>query len=150
MHVAYKPEDPTDGEPREWKFDPSRIKASQAEVIENRFGENFDQWVAGVQSGNMRARRVLLWHLLTRDHATLRFEDTPDFYAGELEVSFDVAELVPIRERMAASNLPASKRDAALAAIDLEMTQAMEREAGKAEAPANSSPTSPGDGGSTS
>jgi hypothetical protein len=125
VHVTYKPED---GDQQEWTFDPLRIRASQAELIERRFGENWEAWTGGVQAGNMKARRVLLWHLLSREHPTLRYEDVPDFYAGELLVQHSVAELAEIRARVEKSSLPDDKREIVLAAFDREMTEAMARE----------------------
>ena len=130
MHISYKPDD---GDEQEWDFDPGRVRASVAEMIERRFGENYDAWQAGIQSGNIKARRVMLWHLLTLEHPRLRFEDVPDFYADELRVQFSVAELTLIRDRLQRANLSEDKREQALAAIDLEMTEAMEREEGKAQ-----------------
>jgi len=126
MHVTYKPED---GTSTEWDFDAGRVRASTAEVIEKRYGENWESWVAGVSSGNIRARRVLLWHLLTRDHPTLRYEDTPDFFADELLVQFSSAELAALRERVSKADIAAERRESMLAAIDLETAEAVKREA---------------------
>lgn len=126
MYVTYAPEDGSP--PREWDFDPGRIRASEAEVLERQFGGNWDEFQLGVQAGNMRARRVMLWHLIRRDHPTLRFDDAPDFFADELKVQFTSKELEPIRERLAKANMPAAQREQALTAVDLELTEAMARE----------------------
>lgn len=144
MHVAYKP---ADGDAQSWDFDPRRIPASRAEMIETRFDGTFDEWVVGVQQGLMRARRVLLWHLLSARHPTLKIGDVPDFMAGELEVSYDVDELRPMRESIEQATMPESKRSAALAAIDRMLTEAMAREdaaAGKDPAASEHSLTSGG------
>jgi hypothetical protein len=125
MHVTYAPED---GDRQEWTFEPGRVRSSAAEVMEKRYGDNWDSLVVGIQAGNIRARRVLLWHLLTRQHATLRFEDTPDFFADELTVSFSVAELTALRERTASAKLPADIQEKALAGIDMELDAARKRE----------------------
>jgi len=132
MHISYTPP-PEEGDEQEWDFDPGRVRASVAEMIERRFGENYDAWQAGIQSGNIKARRVLLWHLLSLEHPRLRFEEVRDFYADEVKVQFSVAELTAIRDRLQRANLSEDKREQALAAIDLEMTEAMEREEGKAQ-----------------
>lgn len=142
MHITYTPED---GDRQEWDFDPGRVRASAAEIIERRFGGTWDEFQAGVQGGNIRARRAMLWHLMVQQHASLRLEDVPDFYADELVVQFSVKELTAIRDRLGKANLPADKREQAMAAIDVEMTEAMEREEGKAP-----SATSPGTGGTSS
>lgn len=126
MFVTYKPED---GDVQRWRFDPGRVRASKAEMIEKRFGQNWDVWLANVQSGSMKARRVLLWHLLTLAHNGLRFEDVPDFFADELLVEHSVDELTEIRDRVAKSTkIPEEQRDMMLDALDVEMTEAMDRE----------------------
>lgn len=125
MFVTYKPEDAAE---QRWEFDPRKVRASRAEMIEKRSGENWDNWLVAVQSGQMRARRVLLWHLMSLDHPTLRFEDTPDFYAGELEIEHSVAELTEIRDKVVKANLPAEQREQVMLALDGEITAAMERQ----------------------
>jgi hypothetical protein len=139
MRITYAPED---GDRQEWDFDPDRVRSSLAEMIERKYGETWEQFCAGVQSGNMRARRVLLWHLLRLEHPALRYEDVPDFYASELKVQYSVAELNDIRDRLQKMHLPETQRDSAMAALDVEMTSAMEREEGKA--PSASSVTTGG------
>ena len=87
MLVTYRPEDNADGV-REWEFDPDRVRQSDAEMIEKRSGlPSWTKWVEAIQAGSASARRVLLWHLMRKEHHTLRLEDTPDFitaysYAG--------------------------------------------------------------------
>lgn len=124
MHVTYRPED---GDEQRWEFVPGRIRASQAELIEKRYGQNWEKWCADVQSGNMRARRVLLWHLLCREHHTLRFEDTPDFVADELLVEHSVTELSALKERLLKADLPEAEREQLVYALDLEMSEAIAR-----------------------
>lgn len=130
MFVTYRPEDGTE---QRWTFDPRRVRASKAEMIEKRAGEPWDAWQAAVLAGKMRARRVLLWHLLTVDHPTLRWEDVPDFYAGELLVEYSVVELAEIRGRVAQAEIPVEQRDQVLAALDTAITEATKREAAAAE-----------------
>ncbi|WP_329426825.1 hypothetical protein OG339_42220 [Streptosporangium sp. NBC_01495] len=143
MFVTYSPEDGTE---QRWTFDPKRVRASKAEMIEKRAGEPWDAWQAAVLAGKMRARRVLLWHLLTVDHPTLRWEDVPDFYAGELLVEYSVIELADIRGRVEKAEIPADQRDQALAALAALITEATAREAatepeGKALSPTAASGT---------
>jgi hypothetical protein len=135
MFVTYAPEDPSDGDRQEWTFKPGRVRASEAQVLQRQFGENWDAFALGVQSGDIHARRVLLWHLLRLEHPTLAFKDVPDFFTEELTVEFDSAELVPMRERAEKAGLPEEKRQQVLAALDLALTEAMEREAGAGKAP---------------
>lgn len=125
MYVTYRPED---GPEQRWVFDAKRVRASKAEMIEKRFGDTWESFIAAVQSGNMRARRVLLWHLLTLEHHGMRFEDTPDFFADELLVEHSVAELTEIRERVAKAQLAPDERDRLMAGLDLALAEARERE----------------------
>ncbi|MGW4476809.1 hypothetical protein ACWENQ_44760 [Nonomuraea sp. NPDC004354] len=127
MFVTYKPEDGST-EAQTWVFDPSRVRASRAEMIEKRAGENWDMWLQSVQQGNMRARRVLLWHLMSLPHPGMRYEDTPDFFAGELEVQHSAAELAEMRERVAKTKLPDDQAAQILAVLDAELEAARERE----------------------
>lgn len=147
MHVTYTPEDKQDGDRQVWDFDPARVRSSVAEVIEKRYGEPWDQFTVAVQQGNMRARRVMLWHLLSRDHIGLRYEDVPDFYAGELVVQFSVKELTALRERVEKASISPDKQEQALAGIDIELTDAMAREeaaAGPGKATSKSSASAGG------
>jgi phosphodiesterase/alkaline phosphatase D-like protein len=147
MFVTYTPQDPADGEPREWTFTAGRVRASEAQLLEREFGENWDNFTMGVQSGSMKARRVLLWHLLRRDHPMLRFDDVPDFFADELTVEMEVAELAPMIDRISKANLPAEKREQIVAALDLAMSDAMAREDERVALAGKASSTTPTDGG---
>lgn len=124
MHVTYQPED---GDHQRWDFDPGRIRAAEAELIEKRYGQNWDRFRADVQSGNIKARRVLLWHLLRRTHHTLRYEDTPDFYTGELLVEHSVTELNTLKDRLEKASLSESDRDQMMTALDIEISEAIAR-----------------------
>jgi len=124
MHVTYKPEDGTE---QRWEFDPNRVRASAAEVIEKRYGQNWSKFCADVQSGNMRARRVLLWHLLAREHHTLRVEDVPDFYADELLVEHTADELLAIKDRLRKATIAEDEREQMLTALDIEISEAIAR-----------------------
>lgn len=125
MYITYQPED---GQKQRWHFDPKRVRASKAEMIEKRFGQNWAQWLQVVQAGGTKARRVLLWHLLTLEHPAMRFDDTPDFMVDELEVEHELHELRDIRERVAKANLPDDEKEPIFAGLDGEITEAMARE----------------------
>jgi hypothetical protein len=122
VFVVYTPEN---GDPNAWEFNPRRVRSSQAILIENRYGKQWDVFVADLMRGSMSARRVLLWHLIRQTHATLRFEDTPDFFPEELVVEFSRAELVSMREAVD-ENSGISDEDKAimLSAIDTEIEKA--------------------------
>lgn len=143
MHVTYTPEG---GTPTRWEFRPDRVRQSEAELVEKRYGngKTWEQFCAEVQAGSIRARRVLLWHLMRTDpakpHPTLRFEDTPDFYVGEVKVEHDVDELLAIRERVAQSEIGEGEREQALAMVDADIAAARAR----GEVPEGKAPSSSG------
>ncbi|MEU9888674.1 hypothetical protein [Sphaerisporangium sp. NPDC051011] len=124
MFVTYRPED---GDTQRWTFDPKRVRASKAEMIERRFGGNWEAWLAAVQAGNMKARRVLLWHLLTLTHH-LRYEDVPDFFAEELLVEHSVAEVTELRDRVAKVSLSDEQREQMMTGLDIALSDAIARE----------------------
>lgn len=140
MFVTYQP---SDGERQRWEWDPDRVRQSEAEMVEKRYGKTWDQFKAGVMSGDSKARRVLLWHLLRREHHTLRYEDTPDFYVGELVVEFSTGEIAVMRDRIMKANIPDDEREQMLTALDIQMTDAiaLESEMGKARSKSGDSAT---------
>lgn len=126
MFVTYRPED---GDEQAWTFDPAKVRSSKAEMIEKRFGDSWDKWKVAVQSGSMRARRVLLWHLLTLQHHGLRFEDVPDFLAGELVVQHSASELRQIRATVVKAKVPDAEKETILASLDGEIEEQEQKEA---------------------
>lgn len=127
MKVTYAPA----GEPVQvFDFNPDKVRVAEAELIEKRFGGTFQEFRAAVTSGNAKARRVLLWHLVRRTHHTLRYEDTPDFQFGELVCEHTRGELEAMRDRIVRSNH--ARRDELVAALELEMQDAPDEESGKA------------------
>jgi hypothetical protein len=135
MFVTYSPE----GQPEQrWEFNPDRVRQSDAELIEKRYGQNWDAFRAGVQSGSAKARKVLLWHMLRREHHTLRLEDVPDFFMGELKVEHTRGELTVLRDRLAKANLPEGEREQMMTALDIEITDALDSESDLGKATSNS------------
>lgn len=128
MHITYAPEDQPAEAAQRWEFDPGRVRSVEAEMIEKRYGQNFDTWRNDVRAGSARARRVLLWHLLRRKHHTLRFEDVPDFLMAELVVEHSVAELLELKARIDKANLDEETRTQVATALDVEISDAMARE----------------------
>lgn len=140
MRVTYTPED---GDQQDWEWDPDRVRQSHAELVEKRYGRPWELFVVDVQAGNAKARRVLLWHLMCRQHHTLRYEDTPDFYMGELKVEHSLDELTEIRDRTLKANMPEDERQELLTALDLGITEQLAKgeEPGKAPSPASEGAT---------
>lgn len=119
------------GEPDQvFDFDPDRVRVSEAEIMEKRYGGTWTELRAGITQGNAKARRVLLWHLLRRTHHTLRYEDTPDFAFGDVKVEHEIHELAAMRDKIAKSNH--ARKDELLSALDVEIAEAEETEVPKA------------------
>lgn len=134
MIVTFTPED---GDTQRFHFNPRKIKATQAEMIERRYGGRWNLWIDEVSLGSMTARRVLLWFLLQRQHPVFRWEDTPDFCMDELLVELDRDELTRARDAVAArADLEDELRERALAAFDeqIEKAPAAGPDRGKADA----------------
>jgi hypothetical protein len=95
MLVIWDPED--GGDKQTWEFDPDDVPRKRAEEIETLYrksgGNNYDAWKVGLQSGEISARAILLWYMLTDVHPKLAFKDVPDFRVRQLKVEMTVAEL---------------------------------------------------------
>jgi hypothetical protein len=133
---------PADGDRQRWEWDPDKVRTSEAEIVEKRHGGTWDQFKAAAMQGESKARRVLLWHLLRREHHTLKFEDLPDFLTGELQVEFTRSEIALIRDRVSRAQMAESERQDMLTALDLQMSEAVDGEpAGKAGSSNGERPT---------
>lgn len=120
MLVTYEPE----GEPqsrREWEFNPERVRASRAEMIERRYGARYSEWVKEIQAGQVAARRVLLWHLMTLDHPQMKMEDVPNFAFAELELDYSVSDLQKLRREVDESAMDDATKADTLQRLDLEI-----------------------------
>lgn len=105
--------------PQHWLFDPDDVDFDEAERIETAMGttsrDTWDQFVAGVMDAKVRARRVLLWHLLRRTNPDypMPFSETPNAKMGQLTVELGTAEIATLANRIEAAPLtPAAKASA--------------------------------------
>jgi hypothetical protein len=127
MQVKYMPEDdPSKGWTKE--FDPQRVKAGRAEMIERRYGKRYSVWVAEIQAGEVAARRILMWHLLSLDHPQFKLEDVPDFMFGELELDYSVSDLQKLRREVEASAMDDAAKSETLERLDLEIANRLLKE----------------------
>lgn len=151
MFVQFKPEN---GDPQQWDFKPEAVWEDDAELIEQHYGDNWDNFIDGLKSGRARARRVLLWHLTRQTHPKFAFVDTPRFRMGEFTVEFSSAELRELADKLDRTDR-AGMTDEAIAEIDaigrrlqIELTDALLREhatAEQAEAAAEADPAGKAD-----
>ena len=136
MIVTYSPDG--QDEPQVWQWDPDRVMAAEAMVIERKAECRWDEFKEHVKFGSITHRQVLLWHLLKHDHPTLKLQDVT-FRAGELEVEMDAAELRDLQDNVErADTMEENQRAKVLAAIDLQLTK-IEAKAVLAEGKAPSS-----------
>lgn len=127
MHVAW---DPQNGEDKQtWQFDPEDVHRKSAQLIEKHYGGSYDQWRAGLMLGEINARAVLLWHMLTQVHPKLRFEDVPDFRVRQLTVEMGTLELKDLWQRAAKAKMAPDTREAFNDRFEVDMAEAMKREA---------------------
>lgn len=122
MIINYRP----DGQPaQQWDWHADQVRSSEAELIEKRFDGTWDAFLLAVTQGSMRARRILLWHLLRIEHPTLKPEDV-DPLAGELVVEFDKGELQQMYDAAVAQadRIPEDKRDMVLGVLKAELDKA--------------------------
>lgn len=117
MRITYTPEDGS--ETRVWDFSPRRVRQSEAAIIERQYGKPYEQFVPEAQAGSARALRVLMWHLMRKDHPALRFEDVPDFFMDEIQLQHSVEELREAKSNIEkAGGLDPAEREVALALIE--------------------------------
>jgi hypothetical protein len=136
MFVIYTPEGDTE---QRWEWDPKKVRGIEAEEIEARMHPlMWDEFQMALLKGGARARRVLLWHLQKKTHASLKLEDV-DYAMGELQVEFSAPELHQLRAQLAeATGIDEQQREAALAAIDKELESAADADGAAGKAPSNS------------
>lgn len=122
-----------EAEPTVFEFDPDEVSSKEGQAIEKAMGGNapsFDMWFELVRAGNMRARTILLWHLLAQAHPKLQLTDVPDFKRRQLRIEMSVAELQKLRETIGKTKMDETTREAFDAQFDRDIADAMERETG--------------------
>lgn len=137
MFVTFDARDGSD--PVTWDFDPDDVTRKQGETIETAMGQvgnspvSFETWLQLVQAGNMKARAILLWHLLRLTHPNLPFKDVPDFARKQLKVEMSVAELRALKDKISRVRMDDQTREIFEAQFDRDIADAMQRETGVIE-----------------
>lgn len=126
MFVKWDPEDGSSTQ--EWVFDSGDVKRKDAILIEKHFKGTWDQWVAGLMTGDILARTVLLWYMMKQVHEAIKFEDIPDFRVRQLTVEMGVQELKNLWKRAQKIKLEADQREAFESQFEEDMRDAMKRE----------------------
>jgi hypothetical protein len=118
---------------QQWEWHADEVSAGEAELIEKRFEGTWDGFLLAVTQGSMRARRILLWHLLRSEHPTLKLDDL-QFKVGELSVDFDKTELQQMYDEAVkrSDQIPEDKRELVLSVLRMELDKAGGAPAGKA------------------
>lgn len=86
--LTYTPEG---AEPREWVFDPDRMRSEALEAIEDVTGWTTAEWLDLLGRGSMRALRALVWVNLRNQVPDLEFSAV-SFDATEVNFVTDDAE----------------------------------------------------------
>lgn len=116
MLITYRPDG---GDERTWPYKPSDLPYEDAERLEDLLDCTFDEFKAKVVRGGLKARRALLWLLLRRENAKLRFTDVQLRRTGELLVEWDADEIAQMRATtLDAEDLEEADRDAFLETLD--------------------------------
>jgi hypothetical protein len=102
MFVTYTPED---DEGQTWRHIPHEMRAREQDLVETHAGTSFAQWTLDVLQGNAKARRVLLWLLLRREHPRVKLADV-DFAWSELVVQQSRQELEVLTSRLGDTDDP--------------------------------------------
>jgi len=95
---------PASASSREWDFDPDKMfTLGEAGDIEHRCRPlTFDECKMAIIKGSASVRIAFLFVLLKRENPKVKFETLRDTtYPGEVEVAYDVAEMVEIRAEFA-------------------------------------------------
>jgi hypothetical protein len=127
MLVKYRPEgDPSAN--KTWEFHPEKVRRNRAEMIEKRYGARYPVWAKEIQAGEVKARAVLLWHLMNLDVPQFRWEDVPDFAFGELEVDYGIPDLQKLRRDVDESAMDDTTTAETLNRLDLEIASRLEKD----------------------
>lgn len=132
MRVTYTPENKADGDPHDWLFDAKRVRSTEVERIEDLFGQTWPAFVGAVQAQGAKALRLLLWHLMRRDHPdqNIKIGDIPDFFIGEIELEASSSEIRDAMKKIeTSSQFTGEERVQALAQGEIELAAALQREA---------------------
>lgn len=132
MYLVYTPDG---GDEQRWEYRPTKLKATEREMLEKRTERNFSQFTTDVLQGNSLCRRALLFLFLRREHPRIRWDDV-DFAWDELWLEYSKQELTQMRETVE-TTMSGSDRDMALAKLDEEIEGAYDDagEEGKARLP---------------
>lgn len=131
MRVIYEPKNIADGDRQWWDFDPDAVYADEAELIEDHWGKPWDHFVVHVRGGSVKAKRLLLWHLMRGDHARqyANLKDVPRFRTGEVFIEASPAELLEQKKVLDTPGvLTPEEHSQATAAFEIEYAAALERE----------------------
>lgn len=123
---------PKGSEPTVYDYDQEDVLGSHCIMIEKRSGLTWERFNAGVLTGSMACRRVLLWYLTFRDHPAYQLRDVPDFRARELKVEQTHAELAEAMRRVEKlkpiDEADARENEQIIAILRMQMDEAAERE----------------------
>lgn len=96
MFIKYTP---AEGEQQQFYFQLAKLMTVEAEKIEEVTGWSFDDFQTQLMKGFVKARRVLLWILLKRQHPTMKLADI-NVPVDAITVEFDRDEFDSMLEQL--------------------------------------------------
>jgi hypothetical protein len=85
MLFVYKPEGI---DPLKWEFDADKLLSPEAEAIEKHTGMTYGEWKRAVVDESVRALHGLLYVMLKRKNATLKWDEV-EFSMSEVDFELD-------------------------------------------------------------
>ena len=133
---------PSDGERREFQWNPGKLLSPEAEAIEDvggRTWDSFQEFGAKFMKNNIKALRAALWIMLKRENPRLKFDDVT-VAVDEIDFTFDDQEMSKIREALETENIDEDQKIELISRLD----NAMGEDALKAQVPSADSDESIG------
>lgn len=128
MFLRYKPQGAATA--TDYEFRPAKTDYNRARTAEKLYSKacgerrTWEQFVADATMGSIAARKVALWIAITDRHPMTRFDDIPDFAAGELVMEYSKQELRQMRDGIEAADLLESEKKLQLDGLDAAIREA--------------------------
>ena len=127
MFLRFKPEGQAE---QLLEFRPEKVLFARARIAEKVYSKlcgerrTWEQFRAEALTGSIAARKVALWLALGDTHPTLRFEDTPDFAAGDLTLEYSKEELRQMRSGLESADLIEAEKQAQMKGLEQAIAEA--------------------------
>lgn len=148
MQFVYKPEGVEPDAWKRWEFDANKLMSPEAEAIERHTGMTFGEWKNAVVNESVRALHGLLFVMLKRENATLKWDEV-QFSMSEVDFELDDEEAAEVIAALEAAASDGPLGAAERVTLDLLRAQVAEAAAPKEEPAPSVSDDASTSGGST-